>query len=425
MRTAQLQRRSVRLFHALGRQATRLGEWIRARPRLAAWVFRSEAEVSDEAYSENNRWVFAQHGEQERMLADGPRMKFYRELVRRHVQAGDRVIDLGTGTGILAAFASWQGAARVYALDHSTILDDARLLAEHNGIERVEFISAHSRKFMLEERVDVILHEQMGDMLFDEDMVNNVLDLRDRLLREGGRILPARFELYCEPVQLRNERAVPFIWELNVDGYDYSPLADRRDQDPGYYHYSETDQSLVAHFLCEPIPLLTLDLHTLRREELSLSFGVVSEVVKAGRMDGYAVFFRALVDDDLVLSTSPLDPGRAPHWGYHLLRTERMRVAVGDILDITIEADNWAAPDSWRWEQAHYTADEYRDCQDEGEFDDDEWDEDDQEADEDAMDDDDGATAPSEEARKPARRQVETPAGATPRDETPRGGAAR
>ncbi|MFP4283757.1 MAG: hypothetical protein ACLFU2_14135, partial [Opitutales bacterium] len=73
-------------------------------------------------------------------------------------------------------------------------------------------------------------------------------------------------------------------------------------------------------------------------------------------------------------------------------------------------------------EQAHYTADEYRDCQDEGEFDDDEWDE---EADEDAIDDDDdGTTATSEEARKPARRQVETPAGATPRDEAPRGDAA-
>jgi protein arginine N-methyltransferase 1 len=40
----------------------------------------------------------------------------------------------------------------------------------------------------------VILHEQMGDYLFDEAMVTNVCDLRDRLLKRGGLILPSCFD---------------------------------------------------------------------------------------------------------------------------------------------------------------------------------------------------------------------------------------
>ncbi len=169
------------------------------------------------------------------MLSDRPRMDFYHAAIERHVRPGDRVIDLGTGTGILAAFASHRGAACVYAIDHSDILKHARSLAEHNQIKNIKFIATHSRDFKMAERVDVILHEQMGDFLFDESMVTNVIDLRDRVLKPGGLIVPARFEFYCEPIKVRDERAIPFIWALNVHGYDYSCLERNRPQDPQYY----------------------------------------------------------------------------------------------------------------------------------------------------------------------------------------------
>ena len=60
------------------------------------------------------------------------------------------------------------------------------MLAAENGIENVDFEDVHSTKLYLEEPVDVILHEQIGDFLFDEAMVPNVCDLRDRLLKPGG-----------------------------------------------------------------------------------------------------------------------------------------------------------------------------------------------------------------------------------------------
>ena len=366
MNINQLQLISVRSFTALGRLLQRLKDWVIRHPRLANWVFRAGETIAEDVYAEDNRLTFSKYGEQERMLADTPRMEFYHEMIRRKIGPGDRVVDLGTGTGILAAFAASQGAGKVYALDHSTIIEDARLLAAHNDIRNVEFLSLHSKRFEVDEPVDVILHEQMGDMLFNENMVSNVLDLRDRLLKKGGRILPARFEFYCEPVQLSAHGRVPFIWELNIKGYDFSPLMESPPDDRDYYYFSTTDSTIVECFLCEPTPLMTFDLHTLNRSELAMEWSMGLPVVKTGRMDGYAVFFKALVDDDLVLSTSPLDKGRAPHWGFCILRIAKLKVDAGDVIDMTISAEKgWPNPDSWRWEQTVYTAEQYRDCMDE------------------------------------------------------------
>jgi type I protein arginine methyltransferase len=349
MRNSPLKRLSAALFQALGRFSSKVGDAIRARPGLRPWFYPSEDEDEEARYREFNGRTFADFHEQERMLADGPRMDFYQAAIARHIQPGDRVIDLGTGTGILAAMAARRGAAWIYAIDHSEILAHAREIAAHNGIENVEFVGVHSSAFRLDERVDVILHEQMGDYLFDESMVANVADLRDRLLKPGGLILPSKFELYCEPVKLRDERLVPFLWEMNIRGYDYSCMERSRPQNPGYYHRSSSDLGLVDHFLADPEPILGLDLHTVNDSDLPPVVRFTRRVVNAGRLDGYAVYFRAQVDDDLSLTTSPLEPGRAPHWGFRFLRTDRDDFEVGDEIEVTLSVGRWTDLDSWRW----------------------------------------------------------------------------
>ena len=358
MFSSRLQRCTVGGCSALRRGLARAGAWIRARPRLAAWLYPKEATTPEERYRAFNGWYFSNLHEQERMLADRVRMDFYHAAITRHIRPGDRVVDLGTGTGILAAFASRQGAAKVFAIDHSAILRQARKLAAANGIERVAFLAMHSTQFTVEEPVDAIVHEQMGDALFDEAMVANVCDLRDRVLKPGGLVLPSRFELYCEPVTLKDERRVPFLWELNVHGFDYASMERHRPQDPGYYRLTSSDRGVVDHFLGEPEPIVTIDLQTLQEAELPLALSFTRRVTQAGRLDGYAVYFCAKVDADLRLSTSPLDANRAPHWGFRILRAERIDFAVGDRIEVQLRVGRWPDLDSWRWSQVKRTAGE-------------------------------------------------------------------
>ena len=349
-----LQRLSARCLSILRRLLGRSRDGVSARPRSDASLGGNEEPEAIESYRDYNGRYFATFREQERMLADRPRMDFYHAAIARHIQPGDRVVDLGTGTGILAAFAAWRGAAKVYAIDHSEILKHARTLAVANGIENVEFIAKHSMDFTVDEPVDVILHEQMGDCLFDEAIVANVTDLRDRLLKPGGLILPSVFELYCEPIKVKDSRHVPFIWNLDVHGYDYSCLERHRPQDPDYYRAVSSDPTLIDHFLTVPAPALSIDLHTLNEEDMPNEVCFSRPVVAAGRLDGYAIYFRAKVDDDLCLGSGPLDPGRAPHWGFRILRTERMEFDVGDTIEVRLSVGRWPELDTWRWSQVKH-----------------------------------------------------------------------
>lgn len=328
-----------------------LGKWLRRSPGRRAWFYPPvKIETPAEKYRQTNIDYFTDLHAQERMLADEQRMAFFHEAIRRKIKPGDRVIDLGTGTGILAAFASRQGAGQVYAVDHSPIIEHARKLAAENGIENVSFEDVHSSKFYLDEPVDVILHEQIGDFLFDEAMVPNVCDLRDRLLKPGGLILPSQFEFFCEPMTLHDDRRVPYIWELNdVYGFDFSSMESSRPWDAEYHGLVSCDLGVVKHFLGEPEPLIEVDLYTITESTLPLEVSFRRKVTKAGLLDGLVVFMKARVDDDLVLSSSPLDPKRAPHWGYRILRLDQSDAEVGDQLEINLTVKDWADPETWQW----------------------------------------------------------------------------
>ena len=140
------------------------------------------------------------------------RMNAYHAAIQRYVTSQDCVADVGTGTGVLAFFAAARNPRKVYALDHSKkMMDYARATAKANGIANVTFVVSPSYEFRPAEPLDVIVQEQMGYALFDEGMLEVILDVRDRCLKPGGRILPGEFEFYLEPVQLLEKERIPMI----------------------------------------------------------------------------------------------------------------------------------------------------------------------------------------------------------------------
>ena len=90
------------------------------------------------------------------------------------------MLDLGAGTGILSLFAARAGAARVYAVERTTVAVLAQELAAANGVAETVGIHGDIMDIELPERVDVIVSEWLGGFGIDEGMLVPVIAARDR-----------------------------------------------------------------------------------------------------------------------------------------------------------------------------------------------------------------------------------------------------
>ena len=286
----------------------------------------------------------------EEMLSDTPRIDAYHSGIHRAIRPGDVVVDLGTGTGVLALMASKAGAEKVYAVEHSDFIDVAREIARLNGVTNIEFVRANSREFTPPEPVDVILHEQMGDELFNENMLQNILDLRDRVLRPGGRILPARLRLFVEPVSLHDDMRIRRFWNIalpdgiDLAGMERSPVAERFDTGRNDQFWLRPRS--VASTIGEPQPILEFDLTTLATPfDLETRHTIERTAATDAIVDGCAVWFEAQFDDDTVLSTSPFAP--VTSWGNRVFRFDES-VMAGDTVQIDIDLGVLVEPSTWQ-----------------------------------------------------------------------------
>src|SRR6476660_10513372 len=213
-------------------------------------ILRSSPSLARAMRTVRRRNAFNKINLHEEMLADSVRMDAYHAAIQRYVTSQDHVVDVGTGTGVLAFFAAAKNPRKVYALDHSEkMLAYARATAEAHGIANVTFVASKSHKFRPVEPIDVIIQEQMGIELFDEGMVETILDVRDRCLKPGGRILPAKFEFYLEPVQLLEQERIPLIQEQALHGFKFSK---KSIPTRNAYYFREIYPGDVEFLLCEP-----------------------------------------------------------------------------------------------------------------------------------------------------------------------------
>ena len=303
-------------------------------------------------YDLMNETNFAGLAEHEEMLSDSIRVDAYHRGIHRNVQPGDVVLDVGTGTGLLAFMASRAGAKKVYAVEHSDFIEVAREIAQHNGFTNIEFVRANSREFTPPEPVDVILHEQMGDELFNENMVQNLLDLRDRVLRPGGRILPSRFRLFVEPVTFHDSMRVRRFWNIDLpDGIDLGSIQGSLTAaqfDTGRNERFWSRPGAVAATLGDPTPILEFDLHTLESLASLPTEHLIERTASTDCVvDGCCIWFEADFDDATSLSTSPLAP--LTSWGNQVFRLDR-EIVRGEPLRIQLRMGRMVDPATWNVE---------------------------------------------------------------------------
>ncbi|XP_076806744.1 protein arginine N-methyltransferase 6-like [Clavelina lepadiformis] len=139
----------------------------------------------------------------EEMLGDDIRTNIYKKALFNSKNAiKDKVVlDVGAGTGILSCFCAQAGAKKVYAVEASSIAEQAKKVIMANGLQdQIDVIQGVMEDITLPEKVDVIVSEWMGYCLLYESMLTSVISARDKWLKEGGLLFPDSAMLYIAPI---------------------------------------------------------------------------------------------------------------------------------------------------------------------------------------------------------------------------------
>lgn len=281
----------------------------------------------------------------EEMIADTVRTATYRKAIFNNQSdiEGKVVLDVGAGTGVLSVFCAQAGARKVYAVEASSIAEQAEKIIQQNEVQdKVEVIKGALEAVDLPEKVDVIVSEWMGYALLHESMLNSVISARDRWLKPGGLMLPEKAELFIAPINdlLVEERLAFWSTVKSQYGVDMSCMTDFARRCIMASSEITIKPVTVEDVLSHSVKFAELDLNVVNLQHLSSVKGHFRCLCfRSAAFNAFCVFFAVAFPfpgsrHPLVLSTSPFEP--ETHWKQAVLYLDQ---AVEVMQDTLVEGD--------------------------------------------------------------------------------------
>ncbi len=131
------------------------------------------------------------------MMNDGARNEAYFAALRAAVGPTTRVLEIGTGSGLLAMMAASLGAARVTSCEAEPLIAaTAEQVIAANGLaQAIAVVAKRSDQLSvgaeLPERADLLVTETFSSELLGENAIASIEDAKRRLLAPGARVIPA------------------------------------------------------------------------------------------------------------------------------------------------------------------------------------------------------------------------------------------
>jgi len=278
------------------------------------------------------RWHFS-------MLADHDRNAAFRKAIDKHCAGAGLVLEIGTGSGLLAMMAARAGASKVVTCEAVPVIaENAQQIIAANGYsERISVYPLRSTALMvgreLPERADILLAEILSSEILAEGALDTLADARRRLLKPGARIIPHAVTVcgaLVSSTALHEQTSVKMI-----EGFDLSA-------------FNEFAPSLITvpkGATYEIVSKAFYPFNFVMGEQSSASTTINFQIraEKTATIHGIVQWMKVFLDEDICLENAPSDEGGTDHWGavFHPF-TREIEVAAGQEIAICCEIEGTA-----------------------------------------------------------------------------------
>lgn len=280
---------------------------------------------------------FADPAHQAWMVLDRVRTEAYARAIAAVVRPGDVVLDIGTGSGVLAMLAAHAGASRVYAVERTRIHELARRHVREAGLQDIVEV-IHSDMLdvtSLPERPTVVMGEVLGHFAPDENL-HALYQHAVSLSVPGVRMIP---ECYALTIGLADLGALREDLEYLATGLPVRLDAMGRSllQRPRVFAVPRTElvtaeSPTAATAVLDPGPR-----------------SYVAELVaeRDAEVNAIVVAFTSMLGGGVEIDTRASAIGTC--WRQVVFPIERLRVATGERVRVELEPRVLSKYDTYRW----------------------------------------------------------------------------
>jgi len=275
------------------------------------------------------------------LLTDAVRTRAYQKSIARVVSPGNVVLDLGSGSGVLAMFACQAGAARVYAVERTDVILAAQRLVQANGMaDRIQFLHGDAEVVRLPEKVDVIVSELISKAVLGQRMGPLLRAAKKRFLKPRGKVLPQSVELCIAPIEASEKYSLLEFPPSAAYGIDFSGLRDLA------FNNTESGRFRARNLLAPPQTAYRFEAQESKRPvaKRRLSFVIRRKAV----LHGFCAWFSAILYPGITVNTAP--PG-LPSWDnlfFPVLRP--VELAPGTTIELDLKGTETPDGVIWHWE---------------------------------------------------------------------------
>ena len=265
------------------------------------------------------------------MMNDAPRNEAYLKALNLAIGEEDVVLEIGTGSGLLSMMAADAGAKKVITCEaSSTIAKAAIRIIDQNGYgEKITVIDKMSTELIvgkdLPRKADVVISEVLSAEFVGEGVRSTILDANQRLLSDGGRMVPEsgaiKVALLGSNTEICNKISVDLVNGYNLS--DFNTIMSQK------ISLSLSDRPNLLSDSEDAFHINLYDSKQITKSEKILSL----KVTESGLCLGVIQWLRVQLFDNIEYENTPGET--ASHWPTPVyLFDQPIEVTAGQILEV-------------------------------------------------------------------------------------------